>query len=508
MAHVLLVVSRDAPELLARLTKEFAGVQGIKVVADRRVKQRRRRRPGPAAPSDAGATAGRRRSAAARLAAEGWTLADAVTDTERPPSTLVLLSRTDPGKIAELLDAIQTLSRELDLTRLLQIIMDKASRLLNADRSSLFVVDEAARGAVVEDRAGAGGPGDPGADRPGHRRPRGRHRRAREHRRRLRRPPLQSGRRSAHRLPHPRDPVRARARRRRPRGGGAPAPQPPRRRPLRRRRRAAARRLRGPGRHRAAQRPADGADRGTPPDLRAAARRHEVVLLGAGDRRPAAQDHGADLGRAAGRPLHAVPGGPQDPGDLVQGRPGQRPGGNPGTDRARHRRHRGGHRRDHQHRRRLRRSPLQPGGRPPHRLPHPHHPVRADPRRPGRGRGGGPGAQQGGRGLHPRRRGAAGRALGPGLHRARQRPAVRVGRHDEELQREHPVLHGHRRHDPRPGGRGDQPQPGAAPDLRRGRSAPPPATPCATSSTPSTTSPSWRASTPARGSARPTPSTS
>ena len=43
MAHVLLVVSRDAPGLLARLTKEFAGVEGIKVVPDRRRAQRRDR---------------------------------------------------------------------------------------------------------------------------------------------------------------------------------------------------------------------------------------------------------------------------------------------------------------------------------------------------------------------------------------------------------------------------------------------------------------------------------
>ncbi len=141
MAHVLLVVSRDAPGLLARLTKEFAGVEGIKVVSDRRLTQRRRQtgRGG----------AERRRSdrrqqpaSDARLAADGWTLADAVTDTDGPARTVALLAHTDPRKVAELLDAIQTLSRELDLTRLLQIIMDKASRLLNADRSSLFVVDE------------------------------------------------------------------------------------------------------------------------------------------------------------------------------------------------------------------------------------------------------------------------------------------------------------------------------------------------------------------------------
>jgi adenylate cyclase len=142
MAHVLLVVSRDAPGLLARLTKEFAGVEGIKVVSDRRRAQRRHR-------ADRGGAERRRndrrqqRENDARLTAEGWTLADAVTDTDGPARTVVLLSHTDPRKVAELLDAIQTLSRELDLTRLLQIIMDKASRLLNADRSSLFVVDEA-----------------------------------------------------------------------------------------------------------------------------------------------------------------------------------------------------------------------------------------------------------------------------------------------------------------------------------------------------------------------------
>src|SRR5882724_11264194 len=141
MAHVLLVVSRDAPGLLTRLRREFADVEGIKVVADRRVVHRRRG-------TDGGGAERRRRdrrkptAAETRLAADGWTLADAVTDTDRPAPAATLLSHTDPRKVAELLDAIQTLSRELDLSRLLQIIMDKASRLLNADRSSLFVADE------------------------------------------------------------------------------------------------------------------------------------------------------------------------------------------------------------------------------------------------------------------------------------------------------------------------------------------------------------------------------
>jgi putative methionine-R-sulfoxide reductase with GAF domain len=140
MVHVLLVVSRDVPGLFTRLTKEFAGVEGIRVVTDRRADQRRRE-------TDPSGAERRRRDrrqpgADSRLVADGWTLADAVTDTDQPAPTVALLSHTDPRKVAELLDAIQTLSRELDLTRLLQVIMDKASRLLNADRSSLFVVDE------------------------------------------------------------------------------------------------------------------------------------------------------------------------------------------------------------------------------------------------------------------------------------------------------------------------------------------------------------------------------
>src|SRR5204863_81612 len=69
-------------------------------------------------------------------------VARAVVYIARPAPAATLPSHTDPRKVAELLDAIQTLSRELDLSRLLQIIMDKASRLLKADRSSLFVADE------------------------------------------------------------------------------------------------------------------------------------------------------------------------------------------------------------------------------------------------------------------------------------------------------------------------------------------------------------------------------
>ncbi|HEX9822751.1 MAG TPA: hypothetical protein VGD07_24400 [Methylomirabilota bacterium] len=41
MVHVLLVVSRDAPELLARFARQLAGLEGVKVLVDRRVGERR-----------------------------------------------------------------------------------------------------------------------------------------------------------------------------------------------------------------------------------------------------------------------------------------------------------------------------------------------------------------------------------------------------------------------------------------------------------------------------------
>ena len=114
MVHVLLVVSRDAPELFGRLAREFAGVEGIKVVTDRRRGSER---------GGAERRRGDRRQQPAttdrRLVVDGWTLADAVTDTDQPAPAVTPLSHTDPRKVAELLDAIQTLSRELDITRLL-----------------------------------------------------------------------------------------------------------------------------------------------------------------------------------------------------------------------------------------------------------------------------------------------------------------------------------------------------------------------------------------------------
>ena len=178
MASVLLVVARDASQLLTSFEAEFAHVDAVSVLLDRRVAERRRQG------DDSGAERRRRDRrerpwADTRLRQHGWTLSDAVTEGRRGAPAAAVLSATDPRKVSELLEAIQTLSRELNLTRLLQVIMDKASRLMNADRSSLFVVDEERRRAVVEDRAGTRGPRDPRADRPGHRRP-GRGHRARQ----------------------------------------------------------------------------------------------------------------------------------------------------------------------------------------------------------------------------------------------------------------------------------------------------------------------------------------
>jgi adenylate cyclase len=141
MAQVLLVVSREAPSLLERFSKEFESVEAVTVIADRRVSERRRHVNGAGA--ERRRTDRRQRSAMdIRLRREGWALSDALTEAGHPKPVVVTLPAADPRKVNELLDAIQTLSRELDLTRLLQVIMDKASRLLNADRSSLFVVDE------------------------------------------------------------------------------------------------------------------------------------------------------------------------------------------------------------------------------------------------------------------------------------------------------------------------------------------------------------------------------
>ena len=48
---------------------------------------------------------------------------------------------SSPEKVRELLDVVQTLSQELDLDKLLQLIMERTSRIMNADRSTLFLID-------------------------------------------------------------------------------------------------------------------------------------------------------------------------------------------------------------------------------------------------------------------------------------------------------------------------------------------------------------------------------
>jgi adenylate cyclase len=141
MASVLLVVARDASHLLTSFREEFARVEAVSVLLDRRIAERRRQG------DDDGAERRRRDRRErpwvdARLRQHGWALSDAVTEGSRGTPAAALLPATDPRRMGELLDAVQTLSRELNLTRLLQVIMDKASRLMNADRSSLFVVDE------------------------------------------------------------------------------------------------------------------------------------------------------------------------------------------------------------------------------------------------------------------------------------------------------------------------------------------------------------------------------
>jgi adenylate cyclase len=46
-------------------------------------------------------------------------------------------------KLFELLDVVQTVSQELNLDKLLQLIMERTSRIMDADRSTLFLVDQA-----------------------------------------------------------------------------------------------------------------------------------------------------------------------------------------------------------------------------------------------------------------------------------------------------------------------------------------------------------------------------
>ena len=51
------------------------------------------------------------------------------------------MSLSSPEKIRELLDVIQSVSQELNLDKLLQLIMEHTSTIMSADRSTLFLVD-------------------------------------------------------------------------------------------------------------------------------------------------------------------------------------------------------------------------------------------------------------------------------------------------------------------------------------------------------------------------------
>src|SRR6185295_19763973 len=102
MASVLLVVAREAPHLLSTFGEEFARVQAVSVLLDRRVAERRRRG------DDSGAERRRRDRrerpwAEARLRQHGWTLSDAVTEGRRGAPAAAVLPATDPRKVSELL---------------------------------------------------------------------------------------------------------------------------------------------------------------------------------------------------------------------------------------------------------------------------------------------------------------------------------------------------------------------------------------------------------------------
>jgi GAF domain-containing protein len=49
------------------------------------------------------------------------------------------MSLSSPEKIRELLDVIQSVSQELNLDKLLQLIMERTSSIMSADRSTLFL---------------------------------------------------------------------------------------------------------------------------------------------------------------------------------------------------------------------------------------------------------------------------------------------------------------------------------------------------------------------------------
>ena len=101
------------------------------------------------------------------------------------------------------------LGTTLDLDQLLELILDKITEALEADRDDALPPRRGERRARVAHRAGRRRPVDPPEDRPRHRRPRRAHGQAAARARRLRGPALQPRVGHALRLPHAVDPRRA-----------------------------------------------------------------------------------------------------------------------------------------------------------------------------------------------------------------------------------------------------------------------------------------------------------
>jgi adenylate cyclase len=146
MEQILIIVARSKAEVYEQLRRSFSR-RDVTTILDRRFGERRRHR-------DTSGTERRRRDRRVRpevdieLASLGWSPVAVATAGAPEAATggpalgdAGAVALSSPEKVRELLDVFQTLTQELDLTRLLQLIMHTASRLMGADRSSLFLVD-------------------------------------------------------------------------------------------------------------------------------------------------------------------------------------------------------------------------------------------------------------------------------------------------------------------------------------------------------------------------------
>ena len=73
MARLVFIVSRQRPDLLAYLRREFAGNPGIEVIPDRRISARRRREA-PNTPAERRRTPRRQAPVDDRLQSLGWAI--------------------------------------------------------------------------------------------------------------------------------------------------------------------------------------------------------------------------------------------------------------------------------------------------------------------------------------------------------------------------------------------------------------------------------------------------